>query len=468
MPQLPSVSELLIGAHNPAGSEVRPESQLPRNYRNSVSAQKKLSETSPRQTEAYLNTLLTTDPAGPPAKVARVALLLHTYPGMVQHAIVESHPGIKDSFVVPSTTSSGRNSILSIGSDTHAPLYVNNAVPFSGGQMDYFNYRESHRPRHALLHLLQLLLLLPRLHYRQRRESVASAGVITRATLYQSIPSQDQAPRYESHLPLGGSPTLVARPRPASFSYAPGPLPMGAPGVLNAPPPPPPPHMAPAYHHLAGPAPGHPQAHGQVQAHVPYYNTATAGSGFPPSFPPGTLPVYPGPINTMAYPPQVQLSPGSGPAYGHEYYPHAQLKTGPPPHAQYLQMDANAHLRQAQHQHQHRHDSASSDDMVLLATDPNHALINKRCIIKRRTRTGCLTCRKRRIKCDERKPHCFNCERSKKLCLGYECGTNSNNSSRETSREGSRQNSTEKNEVSEPIPSQPPKERLRSSVHDLM
>lgn len=45
---------------------------------------------------------------------------------------------------------------------------------------------------------------------------------------------------------------------------------------------------------------------------------------------------------------------------------------------------------------------------------------NKRRTIKRRTRTGCLTCRKRRIKCDERKPHCFNCERSRKVCLGYE------------------------------------------------
>lgn len=52
--------------------------------------------------------------------------------------------------------------------------------------------------------------------------------------------------------------------------------------------------------------------------------------------------------------------------------------------------------------------------------DQNYALMNKRRIIKRRTRTGCLTCRKRRIKCDERKPHCFNCERLKKLCLGYE------------------------------------------------
>lgn len=45
---------------------------------------------------------------------------------------------------------------------------------------------------------------------------------------------------------------------------------------------------------------------------------------------------------------------------------------------------------------------------------------NKRRTIRRRTRTGCLTCRKRRIKCDERKPHCFNCERSRKVCLGYE------------------------------------------------
>lgn len=52
--------------------------------------------------------------------------------------------------------------------------------------------------------------------------------------------------------------------------------------------------------------------------------------------------------------------------------------------------------------------------------EENHVLINRRRIIKRRTRTGCMTCRKRRIKCDERKPHCFNCERSRKVCLGYE------------------------------------------------
>ncbi|GAB7363866.1 hypothetical protein MBLNU230_g4430t1 [Neophaeotheca triangularis] len=46
--------------------------------------------------------------------------------------------------------------------------------------------------------------------------------------------------------------------------------------------------------------------------------------------------------------------------------------------------------------------------------------------IKRRTKTGCLTCRKRRIKtltteqCDEAHPECRNCQKSKRECLGYD------------------------------------------------
>ncbi|KAI0126226.1 hypothetical protein BJ170DRAFT_464255 [Xylariales sp. AK1849] len=40
--------------------------------------------------------------------------------------------------------------------------------------------------------------------------------------------------------------------------------------------------------------------------------------------------------------------------------------------------------------------------------------------IKRRTKTGCLTCRKRRIKCDEQHPTCKNCQKSKRECLGYD------------------------------------------------
>ncbi|RJE25705.1 GAL4 [Aspergillus sclerotialis] len=38
---------------------------------------------------------------------------------------------------------------------------------------------------------------------------------------------------------------------------------------------------------------------------------------------------------------------------------------------------------------------------------------------KRRSRTGCLTCRTRRVKCDERKPTCERCEFANVECAGY-------------------------------------------------
>lgn len=37
----------------------------------------------------------------------------------------------------------------------------------------------------------------------------------------------------------------------------------------------------------------------------------------------------------------------------------------------------------------------------------------------KRTRDGCYTCKKRRIKCDEQKPECLNCIKSKRVCEGY-------------------------------------------------
>lgn len=39
---------------------------------------------------------------------------------------------------------------------------------------------------------------------------------------------------------------------------------------------------------------------------------------------------------------------------------------------------------------------------------------------KTRVRSGCLTCRARRIKCDESKPECHRCRASHVECLGYE------------------------------------------------
>ncbi|KAJ6017395.1 transcriptional regulator family: Fungal Specific TF [Penicillium sp. IBT 35674x] len=57
-----------------------------------------------------------------------------------------------------------------------------------------------------------------------------------------------------------------------------------------------------------------------------------------------------------------------------------------------------------------------------LAGDSNNSLSGGRHKkeVKRRTKTGCLTCRKRRIKCDEGHPVCRNCVKSKRECLGYD------------------------------------------------
>lgn len=53
------------------------------------------------------------------------------------------------------------------------------------------------------------------------------------------------------------------------------------------------------------------------------------------------------------------------------------------------------------------------------ATDsPNEtAAVNPK--LRKRTKTGCLTCRKRRIKCGEERPTCNNCIKSKRHCEGY-------------------------------------------------
>ncbi|KAI4251273.1 MAG: hypothetical protein LQ352_004951 [Teloschistes flavicans] len=39
--------------------------------------------------------------------------------------------------------------------------------------------------------------------------------------------------------------------------------------------------------------------------------------------------------------------------------------------------------------------------------------------VRKRTKTGCLTCRRRRIKCGEERPMCNNCVKSKRNCEGY-------------------------------------------------
>lgn len=40
-------------------------------------------------------------------------------------------------------------------------------------------------------------------------------------------------------------------------------------------------------------------------------------------------------------------------------------------------------------------------------------------ITKGRSKTGCVTCRRRKKKCDEAKPFCFNCQKNAVVCEGY-------------------------------------------------
>ncbi|KAK6201109.1 uncharacterized protein RJT21DRAFT_31634 [Scheffersomyces amazonensis] len=138
--------------------------------------------------------------------------------------------------------------------------------------------------------------------------------------------------------------------------------------------------------------------------------------GYPMQAPPGMYPPPPHhqhPQAYQAYYPAGQI-PQQGPPQGPPLPPSQvpQAPNGLLPHQQDGRRNHQQHHTLQHHQHvpipSHIH------------FDENQALVNKRRIIKRRTRTGCLTCRKRRIKCDERKPTCFNCERSKKVCLGYE------------------------------------------------
>lgn len=51
-------------------------------------------------------------------------------------------------------------------------------------------------------------------------------------------------------------------------------------------------------------------------------------------------------------------------------------------------------------------------------TSAAEAALNAK-LSRKRTKTGCLTCRKRRIKCGEERPTCRNCHKSKRHCEGY-------------------------------------------------
>lgn len=50
---------------------------------------------------------------------------------------------------------------------------------------------------------------------------------------------------------------------------------------------------------------------------------------------------------------------------------------------------------------------------------PHPPVISTNKVTKGRSKTGCITCRKRKKKCDEAKPRCMNCEKNAVVCEGY-------------------------------------------------
>ncbi|KAK9238261.1 hypothetical protein V1525DRAFT_401545 [Lipomyces kononenkoae] len=117
---------------------------------------------------------------------------------------------------------------------------------------------------------------------------------------------------------------------------------------------------------------------------------------------------------------QRQQQPGYSPESVNLPQPQQQQRPAAPPPQQLR--PAPAHVAAAAaavtfHQHTHSSQVAAAQVAATIADVTAHKPVKE---IKRRTKTGCLTCRKRRIKCDERHPICFNCAKSKRVCLGYD------------------------------------------------
>ncbi|KAL5614484.1 hypothetical protein BROUX41_004589 [Berkeleyomyces rouxiae] len=104
---------------------------------------------------------------------------------------------------------------------------------------------------------------------------------------------------------------------------------------------------------------------------------------------------------------------------------HSGLSTGPMGHAPGMML-MGSHHDMGYYNPAHGmlgHPYGMSPDILgryPMTHDPRFLTRNPKKEIKRRTKTGCMTCRKRRIKCDETHPTCNNCKKSKRDCLGYD------------------------------------------------
>ncbi|RDA89461.1 hypothetical protein CP533_5662 [Ophiocordyceps camponoti-saundersi (nom. inval.)] len=134
-------------------------------------------------------------------------------------------------------------------------------------------------------------------------------------------------------------------------------------------------------------------------------STEQAVTPAPPSAPPSAPPAPP--------PPRQDSS---------SWHSHHPRRASPSP--------TTHHPHQQHHQHHHSDYSQTSPDAEdpppsatsLYGQDaatPQHDAKKRKRNFSNRTKTGCLTCRKRKKKCDEHKPECSNCVRGGFVCAGY-------------------------------------------------
>ncbi|KAL8321172.1 hypothetical protein RB597_007450 [Gaeumannomyces tritici] len=64
-------------------------------------------------------------------------------------------------------------------------------------------------------------------------------------------------------------------------------------------------------------------------------------------------------------------------------------------------------------------DPEREDETEAGATEAPQTLVKRMRITKPKTKTGCMTCRRRKVKCDGQRPECTQCVRSRSVCAGY-------------------------------------------------
>jgi hypothetical protein len=144
------------------------------------------------------------------------------------------------------------------------------------------------------------------------------------------------------------------------------------------------------------------------------------------STPPMASFTAPVPISSQPYPMALSAYPRRA---EHSYFQHPYTLGGPPPppafpklRAPHLPTAVMMHQQQPQ-QHQQAHPSSNVSD-VPSSVEPDAPPSGTGGSRKRpkytRSKKGCLTCRSKKIKCDERKPICTRCEHGhREVRLGF-------------------------------------------------